>query len=165
MALVSKILGCLAVLCAAFLFAAALDIGHVGLNQLGMIALAPISFFVIFSIAHIFMSGGSGGGDEEFDEEEFMEAFKEFKSKIAGRMGDFQTTLDSMNGEDKDTLSEENKQLKEQLEAIHQAERDKVLTEAESLRSRNEELERQIKEWAIKTVDDTVKPEDAVEAA
>jgi len=129
MALVSKILACLGVISAAILLAAALDLGNIHLAQtLGIWASIPLGLFVIGSIMHIFVGGG--GGDEEFDEEEFLETFKSHKSKTASRLSDFQTKLDSMSGQDNDSLAEENKLLKDQLEAIHQAGQDDGQAEA-----------------------------------
>ena len=156
MALVGKILQCLAIVFAAVLFAGAFDVFHIGLNAVvAPFAIVPIALFAIFALAGDFLDPGSAAS-EPGEDEEGEDRLKELQSKLISRVTALQTQVDGLSGQDRDALEEENRQLKEQLEAIQQAERDKVTSDAEALRLRNEELENQIKQWAIKAVGDTV---------
>lgn len=153
MALLPKILGALAITCAALLFAATFDVGHMGLpGMIAPLAIVPIAVFFLFGIAHLFM-GGAKGGAAGTDNGELAETVSEFQSKTAARFAQVQNALDAMSGRDYDSLVEENRALKEQLDAIHEAAREKVDHEIEALRSKNQELEDKIKAWAVQTVD------------
>ncbi|MEP1208479.1 MAG: hypothetical protein ABJM29_10830 [Rhizobiaceae bacterium] len=155
MALVLKILQCLAIIMAAVMFAAAFDIGHFGLKEMiSPFAIGPVVLFAILSIVPVFLSAKSSGGDGD-DNDALAEKLTEVQAKVNSRLAAMQTKLDDMTGQDKETLAEENRQLKEQLEEIQQAERDKAASDAELLRKRNEELEEQIKQWAIESVGNT----------
>jgi len=156
MAILNKALNCLAILMAALMFAGLYDVGHLGLAEmLAPWAIGPIVVFVICSMVPVFV-GAKGADAEVLDEEGLTAKIDEVHSKATSRIAALQTSLDGLSGQDNEALLEENKALKEQLEAIQQAERDKVLSEAEQLRSKNEELEKQIKQWAIETVGGTV---------
>ena len=160
MALVVKILKCLAIVSAAILFAAALDVGHFGLKKMiEPFAAGPLALFFLLSVAAVFLGSGGGGGASGTDDADGADAdekIAEFQAKMNSRMAALQTTVESFTCQDRETLEEENRQLKEQLEAIKQAEREKVESDAESLRKRNEELEEQIKQWAIDAVGNTI---------
>ena len=159
MSIVTKTLNCIAAIMATILYLGLYDIGHFGLRELlSPLAIAPIALFAICSTVPIFLSASSSPS-EDIDEEGLSAKIDELKSKTASRIAAIQSTLDGISGQDSETLIEENKMLKEQLEAIQQAERDKVLSDAEALRLRNEELESQIKQWAIQTVGESI-PED-----
>jgi len=164
MAILTKALSSVAVLMAAFLFAAARDVGHLGLgDMLGVLMLVPVLLFVVCSIVPQFLGGGSAGA-EELDEEGLTAKINEVQSKAASSIVALQATVDRLAGQDNEAVMAENKALREELEAIHQAERDRVASQAEELRLKNEELENQIKQWAIQTVADTVKADDAGQA-
>ena len=165
MALVLKILQCLAIILAAVLFAAAFDIGHFGLkDMISPFAIGPVVLFAIFSIVPVFLSAKSTNGDAEGDDA-VVERLTEVQAKVNSRLSSMQTRLDDLSGQDKETLAEENRQLKEQLEEIQQAERDKAASDAELLRKRNEELEEQIKQWAIESVGSTFADKSKAEEA
>ncbi len=152
MALVLKILQCVAVILATIMFAAAYDVGHFGLkDMIYPVAIGPVVLFAILSIVPIFLSAKSKGG-EEVGDEGVDERIAEIQAKLNSRLTALQTKMDDLSGQDRESLAEENQQLKERLEAIQQAEREKVVNDAEHLRQRNQELENQIKQWAIDSV-------------
>jgi hypothetical protein len=156
--LIHKVSSVLAVLSATFLFAATFDVGHMGLApMLGSLTVIPVVTFAIFSIAAIFTmpKAGSGGAVVE-NSEDVIASFTQFQSKTASRFASLENTIDMMSGTDKESLIEENKKLKAELDAIHQAERDKVDSELEELRKHNEQLEEEIKLWARKAVENAV---------
>lgn len=159
--LLSKLFGVISILCATVLFAAALDIGHLGLaDKMGVIAAAPLSLYALLGIVALFMAPKPGAATATGDAGSIADEFAEFKSKTVSRFSAMENTIDSFSGQDKDSLIEENKVLKEQLEAIHKAERNKVDEEIEQLRVKNEELEEQIKQWARSAVSNAVGGED-----
>jgi len=134
-----------------------------GLGQiLSPLAIIPITLFTIIAVIPIFIQGGNATS-KQLDEESLIAKIDDVQSKATSRLAAMQNMLDGMTGQDKESLAEENKQLKEQLEAIKQAERDKVLSEAEKLRRKNEDLENQIKQWAIQTVGETVVDEESTQ--
>ncbi len=152
MALVLKILQCVAVILATVMFAAAFDVGHFGLKEMIYpVAIGPVVLFAILSIVPIFLTAKSQAGDPA-GEEGVDERIAEIQAKLNSRLTALQTKMDDLTGQDRESLAEENQQLKEQLEAIHQAEREKVVSDAENLRQRNQELESQIKKWAVDSV-------------
>ena len=52
-----KLFGIISILCATVLFAAALDIGHLGLaDKMGIIAAAPLGLYALLGLAALFMS-------------------------------------------------------------------------------------------------------------
>ena len=156
MVIVNKALNCVAVLLAIILFAGLYDVGHFGLREmLSSLAIVPIVLFAICSTVPIFLNFGSSKG-EVLDEEGLSAKIDEVRSRTASRITELQSTLDGLSAQDNEALVEENMTLKEQLEAIQRAERDKVLNNAEELRLRNEELENQIKHWAIQTVGEAI---------
>ena len=155
MALVLKILQCLAIIMATVMFAAAFDVGHFGLkDMISSFAIGPVVLFMILSIVPVFLKAKSSSESGELDEDNVAEKLGEIQSKMNSRLAALQTKVDDLSGQDKEELEEENRRLKEQLEAIQQAERDKVASDAETLRQRNQELEDQIKQWAIDAVGD-----------
>lgn len=161
MQVLSKALSCLAVLCAAILFAGLYDVGHFGLKKLiGPFAIVPISLLLVGSLMPLFLRGNAKPV-ESAGTEEFTDKIEDVRTELGSRISNLQGTVDGLSGQNTDSLIEENSQLKEQLDAIQQAERDRVLRETQELRSRNEALEEQIKQWAIKTVDETISPDDA----
>lgn len=167
MGLLPKVFGLLAVLSATVLFAAAFDVGHFGLfDMIEPLAIVPLSLFFLMSIAQLFMGGGKGGGDAVADETGLAESLSDFQSKTASRFAALQNSIDAMSGHDYDSLVAENRELKEQLDAIHEAAREKVDNEVEMLRAKNRELEEKIKDWAVQTVANAVgdKADDAAEA-
>ena len=161
MALVLKILQFLAIICATVLLAGAYDIFNFGLKKMiAPFAIGPIVLFMVLSIVPVFLTPKPKTPEEE-EAEDIGEKLAELQAKVNSRLTDVQTKLDSLSGQDRESLQEENRILKEQLEAIQQAERDKVASDARSLRQRNEELENQIKQWAIEAVGKNVAKEEA----
>lgn len=165
MGLLPKILGALAITFAALLFAAAMDVGHFGLHDMiAPMAVVPVVLYLLLGMAHLFMGGGGSSADAPAGGGDMTESFADFQSKTASRFASIQNSLDAMAGRDYDSLLEENRSLKEQLEAIHEAAREKVDHEVELLREKNRELEEKIKQWAVQTVDNAVKGEEPVSA-
>jgi hypothetical protein len=161
MGLVGKVMGVLSVLSAAVLLGAIYDVGHMGLRETVFpLAWAPLALFVLGAVAQIFL-GGSNSAAAPPDTEALTAMINDLQSKTASRFSSIQNSLDTVMGQDYEALVEENKALKEQLDAIHQAERDKVDEEMEQLRLKNVELEEQIKKWAIETVGASVAPKAA----
>lgn len=167
MGIVSKVLGVLAILSAAVLFAGAFDVGHMGLHHsLESLAVVPLALYTLFAIASLFL-GGAKASPESLEGEALSASISELQSKTASRFAAMQESLDAMSGRDYETVLEENKALQAQLDEIHQNERDKTEGEMEQLRLKNEALEEQIKQWAIQSVGAVVageKPEE-MEAA
>lgn len=156
-ALLPKVFGIISVLCATVLFAAALDIGHLGLaDMMGIIAAVPLGLFALLGLAGLFMGPKPTAAVAAGDDGSVAEALADLKSKTASRFAAMENTIDGFSGQDKETLLAENKELREQLDAIHQAERSKVDDEIEQLRVKNEELEEQIKKWARSAVNSAV---------
>jgi len=163
MPLVLKILQCLAIVMAAVMFAAAFDVGHFGLKgMISPLAIGPVVLFAILSIVPIFLTAKSTA-PEALDDEGVATKLAEIQAKLNSRLAALQTKVDELTSQDKESLEEENLHLKEQLEAIKLAEREKVENDAQQLRQRNEELESQIKQWAIDSVGGSIsdtKPKD-----
>lgn len=165
MSLLPKILGLFAVLSATVLFVAALDIGHLGLaEKMSTLAAIPVVFYLLGAVAMLFM-GGSGAAPASPDLEALTAKVDDIQSKTASHIAAFQGKLDAMSGNDYDSLVEENKALKAELEAIREAERAKADNEFEQLRTRNQQLEQQIKDWAVQTVGAAVAGEENTEQA
>ena len=157
MALVVKILQCLAIICAAVLFAGAFDVFQLGLKKMiEPFAIGPIALFFIFSLVGVFLGGGKKVVEASEESSETDEKMAEFQAKMNSRMAALQTTVDGFSGQDRDSLQEENQRLRDEIEAIKKAEQEKAEGHAEALRKRNEELEEQIKQWAIEAVGKTV---------
>ena len=65
MQLVSKILACLAILCATILFVGIYNIGHMHLKELiEPFAIGPIIIFMLGTITHLFLGGNKDGSTE-----------------------------------------------------------------------------------------------------
>jgi len=155
MGLVSKILGVAAITLGALFFAAMFDVGHAGLiHTLAGSAIVLVPLFALSAIAAMFMSPKSGADLDEMAAQ--IAALTESKSKITSQVLTLQNQMDSMNGQDIETLKALNKELQDQLDTIHQAEREKMDGEVDTLRQRNEELEAQIKKWALETISKSV---------
>ena len=158
MGLVSKLLGVTSVTLGALFFAAMFDVGHAGLlHTLAGSAIVLVPLFALSAIAALFLTPKSGADLEEIAAQ--VAALTEAKSKLNSQVLGLQNQMDSMSGQDVETLRAKNKELQEQLDAIHQAEREKVDGEVDSLRQRNEELEAQIKQWALDTITKSVSGE------
>lgn len=159
MGLVPKLLAVFAILLATVFFASMYDVGQMGLHHtLKGFAVAIVPVFALLSIAALFLSPKpSAEGSVDAAE---ISALQEFRSKATSQILALQNRLDSFSGQDLESLKARNEELEAELEAIHQAERDKVDGEIEALRQRNVELEEQIKKWAFEAVDKSVKGEE-----
>ena len=156
MALLPMLLGTLAVISAGLLFAGLYDVGHFGLGSLVKdFAVVPVAVFVLCAIPAFKQLRKSGGAGQVADESVSVQ-FDELRTTTNSRLMNFQSALDAMTGQDRESLLEENKWLKEQLDEFQNAERQKVVDEVEKLRSQNAVLEEKIKEWAIQTVDSSI---------
>ena len=159
--LLAKMFGALAIVFATILFAGIYDLGHFGLRDMMLsLPVVPVAIFGLSAMAHLFLSG-TKADPAQLEAEALTSMINDVQSKTTSRLAALQGQLDGIGGQDNESLLEENRMLKEQLEAIHQSERDKVLSEADELRARNKELELQIKQWAIQTVGGTVSDEKA----
>ena len=151
MGMVSKALGVAAITLGALFFAAMFDVGHAGLlHTLAGSSIVLVPLFALFSIAAMFLSPKSGADLDELSAQ--VAALSEFKSKITSQVIALQNNMDSMSGQDVETLKLQNEELQAQLDAYQQAEREKMDVEVDALRKRNEELEAQIKQWALDTI-------------
>lgn len=156
MGFLPPLFGILATVSAGLLFAGLYDIGHFGIqNIVSDFAVVPVAIFILCAIPAIVMSRKSGGSSQ-VEDEALSAKFDELRSTTTSRLMNFQSTIDGMTGQDRESLIEENKWLKEQLDAVQNAERQKVVDEVEQLRSQNAILEEKIKKWAIQTVDATM---------
>lgn len=155
MVLVSKLLGVGAIVLGALFFAAMFDLGHMGLiHTFASSAIVLVPLFTLSALAALFMAPKSGA---EFDAQAArIAALEEFRSKVTSQVLGLQGKLDSITGPDVEALKAHNKELQAQLDAIHQAEREKMDSEVETLRKRNEQLEAQIKQWALETISKNV---------
>lgn len=153
MGLIPLLLGTLAIVSAGVLLAGLYDVGHFGLQKLvSDLAAVPLAVFVLCAIAAMALSGKSRGAAQAEDQS-LSGKLDELRSSTNSRLMNFQSAIDAMSGQDRESLIEENKWLKEQLDVIQNAERQKVVDEVEQLRSQNALLEEKIKNWAIQTVD------------
>jgi gas vesicle protein len=158
MGLVSKILAVSAIAFAAVFFAAMFDVGHIGLHsKLKGVAIGLVPLYAALAIAALFL-GPKPGADADAQASQIA-ALTDFQSKVTSQIIALQNQLDSFSGQDMESLKARNQELQAELDAIHQAERDKVDGEIEALRLRNEALEEQIKKWAFEAVDKTVNGE------
>ena len=163
MGLLAKMLGVVAISLGTLFFAAMFDIGQAGLiHTLAGPAAILVPVFAVLAIAALFLTPKSGADLEE--QEAQIAALTEFQSKIKSQILTLQNQMDSMSGQDVEALRARNKELQEELDAIHQAEREKMDVEVDALRQRNEELEAQIKQWALDTVSKNISG-DAAKAA
>lgn len=162
MALVSKALAILAVVFAALFFAAMFDVGHLGLSHsLEGLAIVLVPLFAVFAIAAMFLTPKSNADAAAIANAAQINDLVDFQIKATSQILALQNQLDALSSQDNETLKARNKELQEQLDAIHQAERAKVDGEIEALRQRNEELEEQIKKWAFEAVGKTMAGEQA----
>lgn len=158
MGMLSKVFGVGAITLGALFFAAMFDVGHAGLiHTLAGSAIILVPLFALSAIAAMFLSPQSGADLEEMSAK--VAALTEAKSKMTSQILTLQNQMDSMSGQDVETLKAKNKELQEQLDAIHQAEREKLDGEFDTLRQRNKELEAQIKQWALETISKNVASE------
>jgi len=158
MGMVSKALGVAAITLGALFFAAMFDVGHAGLlHTLAGSSIVLVPLFALFSIAAMFLSPKSGADLDELSAQ--VAALAEFKSKVTSQVLAMQSKLDSMSGQDVESLMARNQELQEQLDAYQQAEREKMDVEVDALRKRNEELEAQIKQWALDTITKSISGE------
>ena len=160
--LLSKAFAVLSILAGAALLAGLYDTMHLGLGEiLHGFSIVPVSIYGVGAILAVLLNpkpaavAAASGVDEVR-----LDALMEFQSKAASRFSALQSQIDSFSGQDQAALLEENKALKAELDAIRQAEREKVDGEMETLRLRNEELERQIRLWASEAVGKAVKGEE-----
>lgn len=159
--ILSKSFGVIAVISATLLFAGAYNIGNIGIQEMvSPLAIVPVALFGLSALVNVLVNGATSQPAAQ-DSEALSAAINEIQSKTTSRLAALQNQLDEMGGQDNEALINENRALREQLETIQQAEREKVLLEAEQLRSENAELEMQIKQWAIKKVDETINQEKA----
>lgn len=166
MGLVSKLLAVIAITLSALFFAAMFDVGHAGLlHTLAGSAIVLVPLFALAAVAAMFMAPKTGADLDELAAQ--IAALSDSKSKMTSQILTLQNQMDSMNGQDIESLKAHNKELQDQLDAIHQAEREKIDGEFDTLRQRNEELEAQIKKWALETITKSVASEkpDAKKAA
>lgn len=155
MGMLSKVFGVGAITLGALFFAAMFDVGNVGLiRTLASSSIVLVPLFALFAIAAMFMTPKSGADLEEMSAQ--VAALTDAKSKMTSQIITLQNQMDSMSGQDVETLKAKNQELQEQLDAIHQAEREKIDGEFDTLRQRNEELEAQIKQWALDTISKNV---------
>tara|TARA_R110000850_G_scaffold2054_7_gene10406 strand:- start:371 stop:949 length:579 start_codon:yes stop_codon:yes gene_type:complete len=155
MGMLSKVFGVGAITLGALFFAAMFDVGHAGLiHTLAGSAIVLVPLFALFAIAAMFIAPKSGADLDEMSAQ--VAALTEAKSKMTSQILTLQNHMDSMSGQDVETLKAKNQELQEQLDAIHQAEREKMDGEVDTLRQRNEELEAQIKQWALETISKNV---------
>jgi len=164
MGLVSKILGTGAVVLGALFFAAMFDVAHLGLlHTFASSAIVLVPLYAVFALAALFLSPKASADVEELQAQ--IASLSEFQSKATSQILKLQNLIDGFSGQDVETLKAKNQELQEQLDAIHQAEREKMDGEVDSLRQRNIELEEQIKKWAFETVGKTMGGEQSAEAA
>ena len=164
MGLVSKVLAVAAITLGAIFFAAMFDVGHAGLiHTLAGSAIVLVPLFAISALAALFAAPKAGSDVDELAAQ--VQALSETKTKMTSQILALQNQLDSMNGQDIEALRAKNKELQDELDAIHEAEREKMGVEVDSLRKRNEELEAQIKKWALDTVAKNVGDKAAAKAA
>lgn len=157
MGMVSKGLAATAIILGALFFAAMFDIAQLGLmDTFKGLAIALVPLFAVFALAAMFLAPKSGADAEAIAQAAQIAALCDFQSRATSQILTLQNTIDSLSGQDNETLKARNKELQQALDAIHQAERDKVDGEIETLRQRNEELEAQIKKWAFDAVGKTM---------
>lgn len=159
MGLVSKLLAVFAIILATVFFASMYDVGQMGLHHtIKGFAIGVVPVFAVLAITALFLSPKPATeGSVDIAQ---IAALQEFQSKATSQILALQNRLDSFSGQDLESLKARNEELEAELEAIHQAERDKVDGEIEALRQRNVELEEQIKKWAFEAVDKSVRGED-----
>lgn len=162
MGIVSKALGAISVILAATFFAAMFDVAHLDLiHSLQGLAIGLVPLFAILAIAAMFVAPKSNADAAAVANAAQIAELTDFQIKATSQIVALQNQIDSLSALDNETLKARNKELQEQLDAIHAAEREKVDGEIEALRQRNIELEEQIKKWAFEAVGKTVAGETA----
>ncbi len=153
--LVVKVCSVLSIISVLVLFSVIFDLGRIGLREklLGT-EMVFIGLYLVGSLATLVLAP-KPAASASFDSA-VIHSLQEFQSKATSRFALMQSMIDSVSGNDHASLLEQNKTLKAQLDAIHQAERVKVDSEVEILRQRNEELEQQIRQWALMAVSKSV---------
>ncbi|MDP2120071.1 MAG: hypothetical protein Q8S27_22875 [Hoeflea sp.] len=161
MGMVSKGLAVTATILATLFFAAMFDVGHMGLlSTLAGLGIVLVPLFALLAIAAMFLAPKSGADEAAIAHTLQIADLLEFQSKATSQILTLQGQIDSLSGQDNETLKARNKELQAELNAIHQAEREKVDGQIEALRQRNEELEAQIKAWALEAVGKTIRGEE-----
>lgn len=129
------------------------DVGSYGLGtQLRGFALVPIAIFTLTAIGALvpaFMPRST-------DDEAIEARIQEFEARMVAQMGETRTKVETHIGSDYQDLKAENETLREQLNAIDEAQQASIKDEVERLRAVNSELEAQIKQWAIGSVSQAV---------
>lgn len=155
MGMLAKIFAVSAAVLGALFFAAMFDVAGLGLKQmLGGLAIVLVPLFAILTIAGMVLTPKPDSDIEA--QAARIAGLSDSLSKVTSQIIALQDQLDSLSGQDNETLKARNKELQAELDAIHQIERDKVDGEIETLRRRNEELEEQIKKWAFQAVGKSV---------
>ncbi|MCY0095473.1 hypothetical protein [Hoeflea ulvae] len=158
MGMLSKVFALIAAVLASLFFAAMFDVAHLGLLQtLSGFAIGLVPLFAVLSIASMVLTPKPDADIEA--QAAKIAGLSESLSKVTSQIVALQDQIDSLSGQDNETLKARNKELEAQLDAIHQVERDKVDGEIEALRRRNEELEEQIKKWAFEAVGKSISGE------
>lgn len=164
MSILSKFFGLFAILSVAALLAGLYDVGGMNLKAtIAPLAMVLIGTYTLFALLGLFLGGG--GAPADVDTETLMAKIEDVQKKNTSRLIGFQNKIDVLMGQDYETLMAENKELQAQLDAIKDAEREKADNEMEELRQRNEELEQQMKQWALETVGSAITKGDAEEPA
>lgn len=131
----------------AVLFAEPYDVSHLDLKKTSEpSAIAPIALLLAVSLVFLF----SDGTAKPVGAEGPTIRIEDVRTTLGSRISNLQATLDGVSGASNEPLTEENTQLKAQLEAIQQAEQDNSVKGTQKLRSRNEVLEEQIRQLVIK---------------
>ncbi|MEP3438941.1 MAG: hypothetical protein ABJN75_19495 [Hoeflea sp.] len=160
MGIVSKVCATVATLLGTLFFAAMFDVGHLNLlSTLAGMGSVLVPLFAVLAVAAMFLTPKSEADAAAITHTSQIADLLEFQSKATAQILTLQNQIDSLSSQDNAALKARNKELQDELDAIHQAERDKVDGQIEALRQRNEELEAQIKAWAFDTVGKTVKGE------
>ena len=163
----------LAALLQAVMLAALFDVFHLGLlNAIAPFAYIPIALAMLLTIASSFLSSKPSGTSADPAQITLVE---DGQNKLSGRLNTMQTALDGLQAQladqktrvdqlmatDRNALLDENASLKEKLDALAKEEMQKATEAVSELRRRNEDLERQIKQWAMQTVGQALNRDDA----
>jgi maltodextrin utilization protein YvdJ len=172
MSILRPAIAILATLLQAVMLAALFDVFHLGLQA----AISPFAFILIaltmlLMIGSAFLGNKSSGSNTDTAQ---ISQLEDGQNKLSGRLNTMQTALDGLQAQladqktrvdelmaaDRNTLLEENASLKDKLAAVEKEELKRATEAASELRQRNEDLERQIKQWAVETVGQAISRND-----
>ena len=142
-----------AAICALLLFVGSFNVGPAALADIvHSFSIIPASLFALCLVGSVVTNGAIRSAERA----SLTAMIAEIEQKVEARVMEASAKVDTHIGDDYQALRTQNQQLREELDKLHEAEQARMAAEVEQLRSVNNELEEQIKRWAIGSVDQAI---------